>query len=130
MPQLLAFNFEIFSVVFAGFGANSYFLNNLQAVAHIFYLADAKELVRSGIDGFAHGQDHVGGGHPGERRGDDFVTGADARETQRDLERLDYYTTNPNGGDNAFFTYVANATAGDITIINFGMGSATAATVT
>lgn len=29
--------------------------NNMLAVAHIFYLADAKELVRSGIDGFAHG---------------------------------------------------------------------------
>ncbi|MGA2712408.1 MAG: amidohydrolase family protein [Bryobacteraceae bacterium] len=29
--------------------------NNLQAAAHIFYLADAKELLRSGIDIFAHG---------------------------------------------------------------------------
>ncbi len=29
--------------------------NNLRAVAHIFYLADAKDLLRSGIDGFAHG---------------------------------------------------------------------------
>jgi imidazolonepropionase-like amidohydrolase len=29
--------------------------NNLQAVAHIFYLADAKDLLRAGIDGFAHG---------------------------------------------------------------------------
>ena len=29
--------------------------NNLKAVAHIFYLADAKGLVRAGIDGFAHG---------------------------------------------------------------------------
>src|SRR3569623_47304 len=29
--------------------------NNLRAVAHIFYLADAKDLVRAGIDGFAHG---------------------------------------------------------------------------
>lgn len=29
--------------------------NNLRVVAHIFYLADAKELLRSGIDGFAHG---------------------------------------------------------------------------
>jgi imidazolonepropionase-like amidohydrolase len=29
--------------------------NNLRVVAHIFDLADAKELLRSGIDGFAHG---------------------------------------------------------------------------
>jgi imidazolonepropionase-like amidohydrolase len=29
--------------------------NNLRVVAHIFDLEDAKELVRSGIDGFAHG---------------------------------------------------------------------------
>jgi imidazolonepropionase-like amidohydrolase len=29
--------------------------NNLQVVAHIFDLEDAKELLRSGIDGFAHG---------------------------------------------------------------------------
>jgi imidazolonepropionase-like amidohydrolase len=29
--------------------------NNLRAVAHIFYLEDAKELLRAGIDGFAHG---------------------------------------------------------------------------
>ena len=29
--------------------------NNLRAVAHIFYLADAKELLKAGIDGFAHG---------------------------------------------------------------------------
>ncbi len=29
--------------------------NNLRAVAHIFYLADAKDLLRAGIDGFAHG---------------------------------------------------------------------------
>jgi imidazolonepropionase-like amidohydrolase len=29
--------------------------NNLRAAAHIFYLADAKELLRSGIDGFTHG---------------------------------------------------------------------------
>ena len=29
--------------------------NNLRAVAHIYYLEDAKELMRSGIDGFAHG---------------------------------------------------------------------------
>jgi imidazolonepropionase-like amidohydrolase len=29
--------------------------NNLRVVAHIFYLADAKDLVRAGIDGFAHG---------------------------------------------------------------------------
>lgn len=28
--------------------------HNLKAVAHIFYLADAKELVREGVDGFAH----------------------------------------------------------------------------
>ena len=28
--------------------------HNLKAVAHIFYLADAKELVREGINGFAH----------------------------------------------------------------------------
>src|SRR5579862_1705408 len=27
---------------------------NLRAVAHIFYLADAKELIREGIDGFGH----------------------------------------------------------------------------
>lgn len=29
--------------------------NNLKAVAHIFYLADAKDLLKAGIDGFAHG---------------------------------------------------------------------------
>ena len=29
--------------------------HNLRVVAHIFDLADAKELLRSGIDGFAHG---------------------------------------------------------------------------
>jgi imidazolonepropionase-like amidohydrolase len=29
--------------------------NNLRVAAHIFYLEDAKELLRSGIDGFAHG---------------------------------------------------------------------------
>ncbi|HEY2843663.1 MAG TPA: hypothetical protein VGJ09_08440, partial [Bryobacteraceae bacterium] len=29
--------------------------HNLRAVAHIFYLEDAKELLRSGIDGFMHG---------------------------------------------------------------------------
>ncbi|MEO8097393.1 MAG: amidohydrolase family protein [Acidobacteriota bacterium] len=29
--------------------------NNLRVVAHIFYLADAKDLVKAGIDGFAHG---------------------------------------------------------------------------
>jgi len=29
--------------------------NNLRVAAHIFYLADAKELLRSGIDIFAHG---------------------------------------------------------------------------
>ena len=29
--------------------------NNLRVVAHIFDLADAKELLRAGIDGFAHG---------------------------------------------------------------------------
>ena len=29
--------------------------NNLRVVAHVFSLADAKELLRSGIDGFAHG---------------------------------------------------------------------------
>jgi imidazolonepropionase-like amidohydrolase len=29
--------------------------NNQRVVAHIFYLADAKDLVRAGIDGFAHG---------------------------------------------------------------------------
>lgn len=28
--------------------------NNLRVVAHIYYLADAKELLKSGIDGFAH----------------------------------------------------------------------------
>jgi imidazolonepropionase-like amidohydrolase len=28
---------------------------NLRAAAHIFYLADAKELLRAGIDGFTHG---------------------------------------------------------------------------
>jgi imidazolonepropionase-like amidohydrolase len=28
--------------------------HHLRAVAHIFYLADAKELVREGVDGFAH----------------------------------------------------------------------------
>jgi imidazolonepropionase-like amidohydrolase len=28
---------------------------NLRAVAHIFYLEDAKELMRAGVDGFAHG---------------------------------------------------------------------------
>ncbi len=30
-------------------------IHNLRVVAHIFDLADAKELLRSGIDGFAHG---------------------------------------------------------------------------
>lgn len=29
--------------------------NNLKAVAHIFYREDAKDLLRAGIDGFAHG---------------------------------------------------------------------------
>jgi len=29
--------------------------HNLRAVAHIYYLEDAKELMRAGIDGFAHG---------------------------------------------------------------------------
>jgi imidazolonepropionase-like amidohydrolase len=29
--------------------------NNLRVAAHIFYLEDAKELLRAGIDGFAHG---------------------------------------------------------------------------
>jgi imidazolonepropionase-like amidohydrolase len=29
--------------------------NKLKAIAHIYYLADAKELMRSGVDGFAHG---------------------------------------------------------------------------
>ena len=29
--------------------------NNLRVIAHIFYLSDAKELLRAGIDGFAHG---------------------------------------------------------------------------
>jgi imidazolonepropionase-like amidohydrolase len=29
--------------------------HNLRAAAHIFYLEDAKELLRSGIDGFTHG---------------------------------------------------------------------------
>ena len=29
--------------------------NGLRVVAHIFYLADAKDLLRAGIDGFAHG---------------------------------------------------------------------------
>jgi imidazolonepropionase-like amidohydrolase len=29
--------------------------NKLRAVAHIYYLADAKELLRAGIDGFMHG---------------------------------------------------------------------------
>jgi len=29
--------------------------HNLRAIAHIFYLADAKELMRAGVDGFAHG---------------------------------------------------------------------------
>ena len=29
--------------------------NGLRAIAHIFYLADAKELLREGIDAFAHG---------------------------------------------------------------------------
>lgn len=29
--------------------------NNIRVVAHIFYLADAKELLKAGIDGFAHG---------------------------------------------------------------------------
>src|SRR4026207_484800 len=28
---------------------------NLRAVAHIYYLEDAKELMRAGVDGFAHG---------------------------------------------------------------------------
>jgi imidazolonepropionase-like amidohydrolase len=30
-------------------------LRGLRVVAHVFYLADAKELLRAGIDGFAHG---------------------------------------------------------------------------
>jgi imidazolonepropionase-like amidohydrolase len=29
--------------------------NNLRAVAHIYYLSDAKELMKAGVDGFAHG---------------------------------------------------------------------------
>lgn len=29
--------------------------NNIRVVAHIYYLADAKKLLRAGIDGFAHG---------------------------------------------------------------------------
>jgi imidazolonepropionase-like amidohydrolase len=29
--------------------------NNIRVAAHIYYLADAKELLRAGIDGFAHG---------------------------------------------------------------------------
>jgi len=29
--------------------------HNLRALAHIFYLEDAKELMRAGVDGFAHG---------------------------------------------------------------------------
>jgi imidazolonepropionase-like amidohydrolase len=29
--------------------------NNLRAVAHIYYLADAKDLMLAGVDGFAHG---------------------------------------------------------------------------
>jgi imidazolonepropionase-like amidohydrolase len=29
--------------------------NQLRAIAHIYYLDDAKELMRSGVDGFAHG---------------------------------------------------------------------------
>jgi imidazolonepropionase-like amidohydrolase len=29
--------------------------NNLRVAAHIYYLADAKDLLRAGIDGFAHG---------------------------------------------------------------------------
>jgi len=29
--------------------------NGLRAVAHIYYLADAKDLLRAGLDGFAHG---------------------------------------------------------------------------
>ena len=29
--------------------------NNLRTIAHIYYLADAKALMRSGVDGFAHG---------------------------------------------------------------------------
>jgi len=29
--------------------------HNLRAIAHIFYLDDAKELMRAGVDGFAHG---------------------------------------------------------------------------
>lgn len=37
---------------------------------------------------------------------------ADPATWNRNVERLDYYTSSPNGGDNAFFTYVANATAG------------------
>lgn len=28
--------------------------NNIKAVAHVYYLADAKELVRQGVDGFGH----------------------------------------------------------------------------
>jgi imidazolonepropionase-like amidohydrolase len=29
--------------------------HNLRAIAHIYYLEDAKELMRAGVDGFAHG---------------------------------------------------------------------------
>lgn len=29
--------------------------NNIRVVAHIYYLADAKDLLRAGVDGFAHG---------------------------------------------------------------------------
>jgi len=29
--------------------------NNLRTIAHIYYLVDAKELMRAGVDGFAHG---------------------------------------------------------------------------
>jgi type IV pilus assembly protein PilY1 len=37
---------------------------------------------------------------------------SDPATWNRNVERLDYFTTTPNGGDNAFFTYVANATSG------------------
>lgn len=37
---------------------------------------------------------------------------SDVATWNRNIEYLDFYTSTPNGGDNAFFTYVANATSG------------------
>lgn len=41
-----------------------------------------------------------------------FAQSVDGPTWNRNVERLDFWTVDPAGGDNAFFTYVANATAG------------------